>query len=210
MEQMKIQILNREHTGSGGAKRTRKEGFVPGVIYGKENSGQPVKLDVSSLRRLISKMGSNAIFNADYRDKIRLTLLKEVQTEPVSGDLLHVDLLEIDADQTITTHVSLAATGADKLSSGGVLQQLLNEVEINCLPMNVPKVIEFDVSGMAPGQSVHVSDLKVDDNVEIVNDPDESVAAVTEIRVLAEDETDGEEDVVEEAETAEGTGAAEE
>lgn len=206
MEQMKVEILDRENTGSSGAKRTRREGFVPGVIYGKENTGQPVKLRASTLRKLISKMGSNAIFDADYKGKTSMVILKEVQNEPVSGNALHVDMQEIDADQTLTTTVALVATGTDKLPSGGILQQLLNEVEISCLPMNVPKVIEFDVAGLSPGQSVHISDLKISDEIEMLNDPDEAVATITEVKVIAEEESDGEEG---EAEAVGETEAAE-
>lgn len=192
MSEIRLVVLERNETGSGGAKRTRNKGFIPAVLYGKENNGQPVKVEASSLRKLIGRMGSSAIFNAEFGGKTRLMLLKEVQTEPVSGEVVHVDLQEIDADQTITTSVPLIAVGIEKLPGGAILQQLLNEVEISCLPRYVPKAIEFDVAGMTPGQAVHISDLKMDGNIEILTEPDEVIATITEARVVAEAEEEQE------------------
>lgn len=188
MNEMKLVVLERDETGSGGAKRTRNEGFVPAVLYGKDNDGQPVKIEASNLRRLISRMGSSAIFNAEYNGETKLMLLKEIQTEPVGGTLMHADLLEIDANQTITTTVPLVAVGAEGLAGGAILQQILNEVAISCLPKYVPKTIEFSVAGMGPGQTVHVSDLDIDGNIEVITDPGELVATIVEPRAVVEDE----------------------
>jgi large subunit ribosomal protein L25 len=187
MSDMQLVILDREETGSGGAKRTRGQGFVPGVLYGKGHNGQPIKVDASGLNRLISRKGSNAIFNADYKNMSRLVMLKEVQTEPVSGNVVHVDLHEIDANQTVKAVVPLVAVGADRLSGGAILQQLVNEVEVECLPKYLPKVLEFDVTGMGPGQSVQVSDIKADKNVHLLAEPTDTVAVTAEPKAIAEE-----------------------
>lgn len=197
MSEMKLVILDRDHTGSGGARRTRKEGFIPGVIYGKDILVQPIKVNASELRRIVSKKGIAAIFNAVYKDMDRLVLLKEVQTEPMTGEILHIDIQQIDENQKITATVPLVAVGVEKIPAGGILQQLINEVEISCLPKDVPKAIEFDVAGMTPGQQLHISDLNVADGIEILDDPNEAIAIITEARVT-------EEVVGEEGEEAEG------
>lgn len=197
MSEMKLVILDRDHTGSGGARRTRKEGFIPGVMYGKDILVQPIKVNASELRRIVSKKGIAAIFNAVYKDMDRLVLLKEVQTEPMTGEILHIDIQQIDENQKITATVPLVAVGVEKIPAGGILQQLINEVEISCLPKDVPKAIEFDVAGMTPGQQLHISDLNVADGIEILDDPNEAIAIITEARVT-------EEVVGEEGEEAEG------
>ncbi|MDI6707423.1 MAG: 50S ribosomal protein L25 [Bacillota bacterium] len=202
MNEIKLVVLERDETGSGGAKRTRNEGFVPAVLYGKDNDGQPVKIEAASLRKLISRMGSSAIFNAEYNGETKLMLLKEIQSEPISGNLIHADLLEIDANQTITTTVPLVAVGVEGLAGGVIMQQILNEISISCLPKYVPKMIEFNVAGMEPGQVVHVSDLDIDGNIEVVTAPGEVVATIAETRAVAEDE-ETEETAEEAAETAE-------
>jgi large subunit ribosomal protein L25 len=201
MNDTRLKILDRQEKGSSGAKRTRSEGFVPGVLYGKDNQGQPVKVEASAIRRIISRMGSSAIFDAEYNGKPRLIMLKEVQSEPVGGNVLHVDLFEISADETVTTTVPLVAVGAEGITGGGVLQQMMNEVQVSCLPRAVPKAIEFDVSGMHPGQALYVSDLKVGDEIEILTPPDEMVANIIEPRTGVEE--------AEETEEAEKAGEAE-
>ncbi len=203
MNDTRLKILDREEKGSSGVKRTRNEGYVPGVLYGRDNQGQPVKVEASALRKIISRMGSSAIFDAEYNGKPRLIMLKEVQNEPVGGDVLHVDLFEISADETVTTTVPLVAVGIEGITGGGILQQTMNEVQVSCLPRAVPKAIEFDVSGMHPGQALYVSDLKVGDEIEILTPPDEMVANIIEPRTGAEETEETEEtEEAGEAETA--------
>jgi len=192
MDDTRLKILDREGKGTGGAKKTRNEGFVPGVLYGRDNQGQPVKIDASALRRIISRMGSSAIFDAEYGGKPRLIMLKEVQNEPVSGRVLHVDLFEISADEAITTTVPLVAVGIEGIVGGGMLQQMMNELQISCLPKFVPKSIEYDVSGMHTGQALYVSDLKVGDEIEVLTPAEEMVANIIEPKSVVE-ESEGEE-----------------
>lgn len=195
MSDTRLTILEREQTGSSGAKKTRNEGFIPGVLYGRDNQGQPVKIEASRLKRLINRMGSSAIFDAEYREEPKLILLKEVQNEPVSGQIVHIDLFEISADEAITTTVPLVAVGVEGIVGAGVLQQMLNELEISCLPRLVPASIEFDVAGMHTGQALHVSDLKVEGDIEILTPAEEMVANIIEPQGIVEEteEEEGEE-----------------
>lgn len=210
MDDTKLEILDRTKLGTGGAKKTRYEGFVPGVLYGRDNQGQSVKVEASNLRRIISRMGSSAIFDAEYDNKPRLIMLKEVQNEPVSGEVLHVDLFEISADEAIATTVPLMAVGIEGVVGGGVLQQMMNELQVSCLPKFVPKLIEFDVAGMHTGQALYVSDLKIEEEVEVLDDVDEMVANIIEPRGIMEEEEEEElEEGAEVDEEEEGTGEEE-
>ncbi len=203
MSDTRLVVLEREEKGTGGAKRTRSEGFIPGVLYGRKNQGQPVKIEASSLRKLISRKGTNAIFDADYNKQSKLILLKEVQNEPVSGQIVHVDLFEINADEAITTTVPLVAVGIEGITGGAILQQVLNELQISCLPKYVPKSIEFDVSGMHTGQALHVSDLKIEGDIEVLTPAGEMVANVIEPRGMPEEKEEEEEvEIGEASETA--------
>ncbi|MDD4706785.1 MAG: 50S ribosomal protein L25 [Firmicutes bacterium] len=202
MSDTKLAVLDREAKGTGGAKRTRNEGFVPGVLYGRDNQGQPVKIEASALRKIISRMGSSAIFDAEYDGEPKLIMLKEVQNEPVSGEVLHVDLFEISADEAIITTVPLVAVGVDGITGGGMLQQMMSELQVSCLPKFVPNSIEFDVSGIQIGQALYVSDLKFEGDIEVLNSPEEMVANVIEPKGIDE-ETEEEEEEEEGAETAE-------
>jgi large subunit ribosomal protein L25 len=200
MSDTKLKVLEREETGTSGAKKTRYEGFIPGVLYGRDNQGQPVKIEASSLRRLINRMGSSAIFDAEYNGESKLILLKEVQNEPVSGRIMHIDLFEISADEAITTTVPLVAVGVDGIAGAGVLQQMMNELEISCLPKFVPKSIEFNVSGMHTGQALHVSDLEIEEEIEVLTPPGEMVANIIEPKGIVEEEGEAEEVEAEEGE----------
>jgi large subunit ribosomal protein L25 len=208
MSDTRLAILERNQTGTGGAKRTRNEGYIPGVLYGRDNQGQPVKVETSTLKRLIGRMGSSAIVDADYNGDSKLILLKEVQHEPVSGQIVHVDLFEISADEAITTTVPLVATGIDGITGAGILQQMLNELHISCLPRFVPKSIEFDVSGMHTGQALYVSDLKVEGDIEILTPPGDMVANIIEPRGIAEETEEKEGEEEEEGAEAEDTAEA--
>ncbi len=208
MEDTRLEILNRSRKGTGAAKETRRGGFVPGVLYGMENPGQPVKVENAKLRKIIGRMGSSAIFDAKYEDEPKLIMLKEVQNEPVTGEVLHVDLFEISADEAIATSVPLTIIGIEGIGEGGVLQQMMNELQISCLPRLVPNTIEFDVAGLHIGEAVYVSDLKLEDEIEILDALDAMVANVIEPREIIEEEEIEDEEA--EMEDEEGIEAGEE
>ncbi len=209
MEDTKLKILDRDEKGTSAARNTRREGFVPGVLYGMENLSQPVKVENASLKRIISRMGSSAIFDAEYDREPKLIMLKEVQNEPVSGEILHVDLFEISADEAIATAVPLSAVGIEGIGEGGVLQQMMNELQISCLPRFVPNMIEFDVAGLHIGDAVYVSDLKLGEEVEVLDDLEDMVANIIEPKEIIEEEEE-EEDEEMEVEMEEGAETDEE
>lgn len=192
MELQTLKASTRETTGSANARRMRRSGNVPAVLYG--GGGEPVDLylETRAFTRLFhGKRGEHAVLQLDFAENPGLSgpaLLKEVQHHPVRGDIIHADFQRISLDERISTSVTLVVTGrAVGVAEGGVLDQLLREVEIECTALDVPDAIEVDVSGLGMGDTLRVSDLTAPPNVTIVTDPERAVVAVHAPKLVAEE-----------------------
>ena len=221
-ERTKLVVANREKLGSAESRRLRKEGLVPGVLYG---TGEPVAISIEEreLRRaLTGKGGLHAILDVeiDGKSSAHASILKEYQVDPVRGGVTHVDLQEVRLDQAITASVQVQLVGGEDapgVREGGVLSQPLREVSVEALPLEVPEHIELDVSGMEIGGTIRIEELAAPDGVTILGDPEMVVATITaptkEVvpepteEELAALEAEGEEGA--EGEAAEGEEAAE-
>jgi len=183
-ERTKLVVAQRTHTGSRETRRLRKQGFVPGVLYG---SGEPVAITVAEreLRRaLTGEGGLHAILDVeiDGAGKTHPSILKDYQVDKIRGGVTHVDLQEVRLDQTIHASVAVQLVGGDNapgVREGGVLQQPLRELSVEALPLEVPPSIDLDVSALAIGDNLRVSDVTVPDGVKLLDDPDTVVASVT-------------------------------
>ena len=197
MDTVDITAQTRKETGKSAARRLRRQGFVPAIFYGKDREPKTLKLDA---RELAEKTGSNTIFQLVISDEENgenekeIAIVKEIQRDVIKGNILHADLQKIDLNETINTEVPLELAGMEAADfSGGVLQQLMRSVEVECLPLEIPESIKVDVSGLEIGDAVHVRDL--DAGVEIITDPDEVIVTVVvptdieaELEKLAEEE----------------------
>ena len=183
-ERTKLVVEQREQTGSRETRRLRKQGFVPGVLYG---NGDPVAISVAEreLRRaLTGEGGLHAILDVeiDGAGKTRPSILKDYQVDKIRGGVTHVDLQEVRLDQTIHASVSVQLVGGENapgVREGGVLQQQLRELSVEALPLEVPSAIELDVSALAIGDNLRVSDVTVPEGVKLLDDPETVVASVT-------------------------------
>jgi large subunit ribosomal protein L25 len=183
-ERTKLLVTQREHLGSAETRRLRKQGIVPGVLYG---SGEPVAISVQEreLRRaLTGAAGLHSILDVeiDGKGKTHASILKDYQVDPVRGGVTHVDLQEVRLDQTINASVSVNLTGGDVapgVKEGGVLSQVLREVTVEALPLEVPEHIDFDVSGMEIGATLRLGEIAAPDGVTILGDPESVVATIT-------------------------------
>ena len=188
----------REDTGKGVARSLRRSGLVPAVIYGKSRPSQALTVNPEDLK---NKMSGNAIFDllitAEGEEIKETVMIKEVQKDPIKGELLHIDFHHISMDEKITINVSLNLTGeAPGVREGGVLQQLLREVEIECLPLDIPEALQLDISKLEMGNSMLVNDLEVPENIEIKTPFDEAIVTIvvpTEEEEELEEETEGDE-----------------
>ena len=194
-ERTKLVVRTRERLGSSETRRLRKQGLVPGVLYG---AGDPVSICVEEreLRRaLTGAAGLHSILDVeiDGTGKAHASILKDYQVDKVRGGVTHVDLHEVRLDQPITASVSVHLTGGDMapgVKEGGVLSQPLREVQVSAIPLEVPEHIDLDVSHMATGDTLRISDIDVGEGVALLDDPETVVATVTApTREVAPEET---------------------
>ncbi len=183
-ERTKLLVAQREKLGSAESRRLRKQGLVPGVLYG---SGEPVAICVAEreLRRaLTGAAGLHSILDVeiDGKGSTHASILKEYQVDPVRGGVTHVDLQEVRLDQTISAAVSVHLVGGDDapgVREGGVLSQPLREVTVEALPLEMPEHIEVDVSGMEIGATLRISDLTAPEGATLLDDSEMVVATIT-------------------------------
>ena len=208
-------ILNveiRQAGGKGAARRLRAAGRIPGVCYGQSQS-QPISLDPRALDRLIHRSASGVNTLIDLKVEGggafdgKKVLLKEMQRDPVTSAPLHADFLAVDLTHTIDVSVPIHVSGvAPGVTMGGILDQVLREVHLECLPDSIPEEIIADVTMLEIGMSIHVRDLPLPANVKLLSDGDLSVVSVTTPKAI-EEEVPVEEAAAAEAEV-EGEGAA--
>src|SRR4051794_24137100 len=210
-ERTKLVVQTREKLGSRETRRLRRQGVVPGVLYG---GGDPVAIRVEEreLRRaLTGAAGLHSILDVeiDGTGTSHASILKDYQLDKVRGGVIHVDLHEVRLDRPITASVSVHLRGGDEapgVREGGVLSQPLREIQVEALPLEVPEHIDLDVSHMATGDTLRIGDVVVPEGVKFLDDPETVVATVTApTREVEPEEVPAEEG----EEGVEGEGAAE-
>jgi large subunit ribosomal protein L25 len=201
MAQIALKGEHRSGLGKQEAKRLRKAGFLPSVIYGIAEQPIPISVQTREMETLLHTAGRNAIVNLTLDGEEsgdRITLMKEIQHHPLTGKLLHVDFQHISLTQKITCEVPVVAMGTPigVRSEGGILEHSLHSLEVECLPTEIPDRIEVDVTNLSINKSVHVRDLLGVDS-RIVTDPERLVFLVVPPTVMKE-AVPGEEVVAEE------------
>jgi len=219
-ERIRLEVQEREHSGSRDSNRLRKAGIIPGVLYGR---GKPHAIAVPEreLRRVLTgPAGLHAILDVvlSGQKTTHSSILKDYQVDPIRGKIDHFDLQEVRLDQPIQTSVVVELVGESVGSkAGGVLSHVSREVRVEALPLEVPERLELDVSAMEIGDSLRVSDLTAPEGVTLLDDPETVLATVTvptkveEPEEVAEELEEGEEGEVPEGEAApeaEGEGEA--
>jgi large subunit ribosomal protein L25 len=213
-ERTTLTVQARDGLGSRNTRRLRKQGIVPGVLYGR---GEPVaiSIDERELRRaLTGAAGLHSILDVqiDGKGSTHASILKDYQVDKVRGGVVHVDLQEVRLDQTITASVSVHLIGGEDapgVREGGVLSQPLREVQVEALPLEIPEHIDLDVSHMATGDTLRIGDISVPDGVTLLDDSETVIATVTAPtrEVVVEEEAAEGEEVAEGEEGAEGAAA---
>jgi len=188
MEIVELKASVRSQTGKKGARECRKQGLLPGVFYGRGDQPTPVAVNPKELDRVLhTHAGGNAIIRLalEGRDSEPVTVVvKELQVESIKGTMRHVDFCKIFLDQEIRSTVPFKVMGESPgVKNGGILEHTLWELEIECLPLNIPDYIEVDVSGLNIGDSVAVSDLKVPEGITVLTDESVSVVSIAAPRV---------------------------
>lgn len=159
--QVELSVVKRTETGKGVASRLRRDGRVPGIVYGYEIEPTPVSLDALELyHALRTEAGANVLLRLEIDGDTHLAVARDRQMHPVRGETLHVDLLAVDKDSPIAVEVPIHLTDEDELvSDGGVLNQVRYTLPIQVRPMDVPNYVELSVAGMAIGDVRRAEDL---------------------------------------------------
>ena len=210
---------SRTETGKGVARSLRRQALIPAVFYGPEVDPIPLILQSRELEKLITTgAGENILIDLNIEDgkstQSHRAMIKEIQVDPVMQNILHVDLYAISMDKKISVEVPITLTGTavGVSDEGGILQQVSRTLEVSCLPDRIPEAFELEVTALAIGDSLHVSDLEIPEGVDVLAEDELTVASVVpptkveeiEPEVLEEEEEGEEvEEEEEEAETKE-------
>jgi len=209
-ERVKLEVAERESLGTRESRRLRRQGLIPGVLYGRTKP-HSISIPERELRRALTGAGGlHAILDVvlEGQKSTHPSILKEFQRDPIRGTVTHVDLQEVRLDQPIHAAVTVSLVGeAPGSKEGGVLQQAQREVNVEALPLEVPEHVDLDVSGLAIGDSLRVADLAPIEGVAYLDDPETVIASVTLPTKVEEPEPEEEE--LEEGEEAELEGEAE-
>ena len=214
MEVTDLAAQVRKEQKKGPARRLREKGFVPAVFYGRSAENILLAIKNDELIKLHKDKKDHAfikliIDDGGAKKMEKLSLIKELQLQPLTGKLYHADFYEVDTKRKINMEVSLRFVGkAIGVENGGELQHLKREVKISCLPLDLPDHIDVDVTNLEIGDSVKVRDLKVAEGITLLDRPDTSVASVAVIKVAKIEEPAKEEAAAEEGAAAEGEAAA--
>jgi large subunit ribosomal protein L25 len=206
-ERVKLQVRERERRGSADARRLRKEGFIPGVLYGNGKQPHAICIPERDLRRVLTgSSGLHAILDIELEGQktTHASILKDFQQDPIRGHISHVDLQEVRLDQPIQAAVTVQLVGEPEgVKEGGVLSQVQREINVEALPMEIPDHIDLDVSGMAIGDTLRLADLPAREGVKYLDDPEETVLATVTLPTKVE-EPEPEAEELEEGEVPEG------
>lgn len=179
----------RDGRGKGNARKLRAQGQVPAVLYGHGEATRPLTVNAHELNRLFARIHvENTIIdlNVEGEGEVK-ALVREVQSHPARGTILHVDFYQIHSGEKVTVSIPIVLTGTPAgVRQGGILQQQMDEIEIRCLPDAIPDEIAAEVSGLGIGDSIHVRDLSLPAGIEVLVDEDRTVCSVLPPTVSAE------------------------
>jgi large subunit ribosomal protein L25 len=210
-ERVKLEVRKREQRGSADARRLRKEGYIPGVLYGKGKQSYAICVPERELRRVLTGPGGlHAILDVvlEGQQTTHASILKDYQQDALRGHISHVDFHEVRLDQPIQASVVVQLVGEPAgAKEGGVLSQVQREINVEALPMEIPEHVDLDVANMAIGDTLRVADLPPMDGVTFLDNPEETVLATV---TLPTREVEPEEVTEEGEEVPEGEAPAEE
>ena len=178
----------RADVGKGAARKLRASLRIPGIVYGHHREATPLALDARELEKLLGSIApGTTVVELHLGGRMSKTLIREIQRHPFKRQVLHIDFQELVAGEKITVNVPILLVGtAAGVKDGGTVEEVMREVSIEVDPANIPNHFEIDISHLGINDSVHVSDIKVPEGVEILEDVDATVAVVAPPRVEEE------------------------
>lgn len=206
---MKLTATKRTETGTSASRRAREEGKIPAAIYGREVDTVSVLLDRKDFEMTLREVGSNGVFDVEVDGDTYHVFVKEKTNAALKPEIYHVDLLAFTKGQKVNMTIPVYITGEEAISEG-IVSQSISELDVNVAPAEAPSEFTVDVSEMEIGDTKHVSDIEIDDSIELLSDTDSTVVSVSapqieeepeptaddempEPEVIGEDEDDSEE-----------------
>ena len=204
VERLAIRAETRTKTRTRESRRLRRGGRVPAVVYGAAET-ESISLDTKEAQRLFRHASESTIISLSTDAGERDVLIKDYQTDRITDTLLHIDFLQVVAGQALRTHVPLHFIGIPiGVREGGILEALLRELHVECLPKDLPESLDVDIEGLDSGDSIHVRELDTPDRVRVLSPPDQVVCLVAH-RLAEEEEEVDEAELEEEEEVDEDT-----
>lgn len=200
MSDIVLSVEVRERTGKGGAREARRSGQVPAILYGGGKNPVAISLKANEVAKAInSGKFLNNMIAIDHKGEKQSVLTRDVQFHPVRDEPMHIDFYRVEADSIITVEVAVHFLNEEKspgLEAGGVLNVVRHEIEIDCPAGSIPDAIEIDLTGYEIGDSVHISSVKLPENVKpTISDRDFTIATIQSSRALVEEEPETEEEL---------------
>lgn len=203
MSEPTVTVRLREQTGKNANRRLRAAGEIPAVVYGGESDSAAIRVDGKSVQTLIREGGENAVFllQLEGTDRTRHTMIRDLQWNPLTGALVHIDFLRVKMDQEVQVSVPIALAGTPEgvRNEGGLLEFITREVGVVCLPGDIPVSIELDVEALHIGQHVEAGELTLPGAVRLDDDESRVIVSVAAKKVVEEEEEVTEEDELLEA-----------
>jgi len=184
MEKRKLKVKLRDRTGKEYVKKLRKNGLLPAVLYGPHlKKSLPLEVDMKELRSFLSQSDKAKIITLEITDqktdKQHNVIIKDSQWDLIKGDLQHLDFYAVTRGETVTTTVPISFVGKSQGEKiGGIVEHLVRELEIECLPKDLPSIIEVDITPLGLGDSLSVGDVKVPSGIKVLTHPQEVVVSV--------------------------------
>lgn len=192
MKEVHLLVEKRVGKGKEFSKKIRKKGAIPAIIYGKGIEPMPISIKYSEFDKLYKKIkGETVIFNLEFTDNKDFTkkaILKEIQRNPITDKVIHLDFQSIEEGKPLEVEVPIEFIGKPLgLTKGGILEIMLHTLTIECLPTDMPDKIVVDLSSLDLGDSLHVRDIKIPEGIKIKDNPEETVATVVEEKSAPEE-----------------------
>lgn len=191
MREISLEAKKRTIKGTGGVRKLRDQNLIPAILYGEGKESVPLEINEKDIKKIMHGGSWESVvidLKVEDDNKVKNVIIKDIQVDPIKRNLLHLDLCEISLKEKIKVHVHIETVGEAPgvKSNGGILEHITREVEIECLPTEIPENIKVDISALEIGDIVTIGDLKLSSDIEIITDKERVLLKVIPPTVLEE------------------------
>ena len=182
----------RELSTKGYLKKMKRDGWIPGMVYGKEKNGKNILLEAKEVKKVFSHLGTRGIIMLEIEGEKSpvMALIRELQKSPIGDEYIHIDFLPLKSNEKVHNVVSIHLLGEEQLiAQGKVLQVMTKEIEVSCLPADIPETISVDLTTLHNGDKVVMGDISLPASVELLQDPSTVICIVAQTRTAEEPES---------------------